>query len=211
VPVVVPLFMPVVLPVPAVPAVLVDEPAAAVPGAAVPLVPPLAPPPAPPPAPCARAMDEVTARIEAKTIVVNFICFFRCWELLNGDVLPIVPRNSSAPRSHAYGTCQRWWHGSTGCSENPPKTRARKPKKNAVWCLRKSVCRDHLFSEHSRKAGGRLYGTFRRRIPWAAIRLFLRRFTGKLFAMPSQNTGKLGRTAARSDRFGACYETQASF
>ena len=90
------MFMPVVLPVPAVPAVLVPvEPAAAVPGAAAPLVPPVAPPPAPPPAPCARAMDEVTARTEAKVIVVSFICVFLCLETLNGDVVPIVPRTSA--------------------------------------------------------------------------------------------------------------------
>jgi hypothetical protein len=49
------------------------EPAAPV--AAAPLVPAPAPPPAAPPT-CARAMDEVTARAEARAIVVSFMWFF---------------------------------------------------------------------------------------------------------------------------------------
>jgi hypothetical protein len=49
------------------------EPAAPV--AAAPLVPAPAPPPAAPPT-CARAMDEVTARVKARAIVVSFMWFF---------------------------------------------------------------------------------------------------------------------------------------
>jgi hypothetical protein len=76
VPVLEPLFKPVVLLFPLVPAVPAPvvlptllEPA--VPVAAAP--PPL--PPAAPPAPCARAMEELIARTEAKAIVVSFMCF----------------------------------------------------------------------------------------------------------------------------------------
>ena len=79
VPVAEPLFTPVVLLFPLVPAVVpvpvelpaVLEPAAPV--AAAPPVPPVPPPPAPPA--CARAMDELIARTEAKAIVVSFMCF----------------------------------------------------------------------------------------------------------------------------------------
>jgi|SRR5664280_549676 hypothetical protein len=49
------------------------EPAASV--AAATLVPAPVPPPTAPPA-CARAMDEVTARTEARAIVVSFMWFF---------------------------------------------------------------------------------------------------------------------------------------
>jgi hypothetical protein len=74
VPVLEPLFIPVVLLFPLVPAVPAPvvlptllEPA--VPVAAAP------PPPAAPPVPCARAMEELIARTEAKAIVVSFMCF----------------------------------------------------------------------------------------------------------------------------------------
>jgi hypothetical protein len=76
VPVAEPLFIPVVLFPPFVPVVpapvelaLPEEPAAPV-AAAPPVAAP--PPPAPPPA-CANAMDELIARIEAKTAVVIFM------------------------------------------------------------------------------------------------------------------------------------------
>jgi hypothetical protein len=48
---------------------------AVVPVAAAPPVPPLVPPPAPS-APCAKAIDELIARIEAKAIVVSLMSFF---------------------------------------------------------------------------------------------------------------------------------------
>jgi hypothetical protein len=39
---------------------------------------PVASAPPAPPAPCARAIEEVTARTEAKAIVVSFMWFFPC-------------------------------------------------------------------------------------------------------------------------------------
>ena len=76
VPAAVPLFVPVVplvplpvLPVPTEPALLAE------PAAPVAAAPPVPPPPAAPPPACASAMDELIARIEAKTAVVIFMRF----------------------------------------------------------------------------------------------------------------------------------------
>jgi hypothetical protein len=83
VPVAEPLFIPVVLLPPFVPVVAVEllalpeEPAAPV-AAAPPVPPPAAAPPAAPPA-CASAIDELIARIEAKTAVVIFMGIPFCW------------------------------------------------------------------------------------------------------------------------------------
>jgi hypothetical protein len=70
-----PLFVPIVLlvPLPVLP-VLAEPALPAEPAAPVAAPPPAAPPPAPPPA-CASAMDELIARIEAKTAVVIFMEF----------------------------------------------------------------------------------------------------------------------------------------
>jgi hypothetical protein len=70
-----PLFVPIVLlvPLPVLPA-LAEPALPAEPAAPVAAPPPAAPPPAPPPA-CASAMDELIARIEAKTAVVIFMEF----------------------------------------------------------------------------------------------------------------------------------------
>src|ERR1700722_7697694 len=98
---VVPLLMPVVPGLPASPAPTAP--------AAAPLwpVPPAAAPPGAP-APAARAIEELTARTEAKTIVVNFMCFpFRCCQ--DNDDLPFI-----VPRSHG---------GLTKC--HPATTRCR--------------------------------------------------------------------------------------
>jgi hypothetical protein len=74
VPAAVPLFVPVVLvPLPVLP-VLAEPALPAEPAAPAAAPPPAAPPPAPPPA-CASAMDELIARIEAKTAVVIFMEF----------------------------------------------------------------------------------------------------------------------------------------
>jgi hypothetical protein len=76
VPVAEPLFTPVVLLFPLVPAVVpvpVELPAVLELAAPVAAAPPVPPPPAPPA--CARAMDELIARTEAKAIVVSFMCF----------------------------------------------------------------------------------------------------------------------------------------
>jgi hypothetical protein len=71
VPVLKPMFRPFDDPVVAFPLLIVVVPAAA-PVAAAPPVPPVAVLAAP----CARAMDEATARTEAKAIVVSFMWFF---------------------------------------------------------------------------------------------------------------------------------------
>jgi hypothetical protein len=83
-PVLDPLFMPVVLLFPLVPGApvpvelptLPEDPAILEPAEPVAAAPPV-PPPAPPapPAPCARAKEELIARTEAKAIVVSFMCF----------------------------------------------------------------------------------------------------------------------------------------
>ena len=46
------------------------------------------------PTPCARAMDEVTTRTEAKAIVVSLMCFFLPWWL----------REKAAPKATAPAT-----------------------------------------------------------------------------------------------------------
>jgi hypothetical protein len=86
VPVLEPLFTPGVDPVvplvplliPVVPVPVDPEPPTAPglePAAPVAAAPPVPPPPAAPPAPCARAIEELMARTDAKAIVVSFMCF----------------------------------------------------------------------------------------------------------------------------------------
>jgi hypothetical protein len=102
---VVSLLMPVVPELPASP-----EPTA--PAAAPPWLAPL--PAAPPaaPAPAARAIEELAARTEAKTIVAIFMCFpFRCQQ--TNDDIPLI-----VPGSHG---------GSTNCHPPPGYAIANRP------------------------------------------------------------------------------------
>jgi hypothetical protein len=90
VPVAVPLFTPVEVFAPVVPVelfALPEEPAAAPVAAA----PPVLPPAAPPPPACANAIDELIARIEARTAVVIFMGIPFCCIRVNDDLPLIVP------------------------------------------------------------------------------------------------------------------------
>jgi hypothetical protein len=66
------LLLPLLIPVVPVPVELPTPLEAAAPAAVWPLVPPA-------PAPCARAMDELIARTEAKAIVASFMCCSLPW------------------------------------------------------------------------------------------------------------------------------------